>query len=372
MERRFLTAVATIIGTIIGAGILGLPYAIAKSGFFLGLLNMLVVGLATTLMTLYMGEIVLRTRKVRQFTGLAEIYLGKFGKALMFLSVVIGIYGALVAYLTGIGSSIASLLGGGVLFYSTIFFIPAFCLIHLGLKAVGEAQLVLSSVLIATLLIICAFLFPSIRAENLSFYDPSKIFSPLGVILFAWLGYSVMPEIEEILKKEKKLMRRAVILASLICGAIYLLFTAIFIGTFGSKIEEIAIESLQGSLLWLGTCVAILSMFTSFLALGMVLRDTFRLDLKLERWQASVLACGIPFLLFRLFFPGFITALGLTGTYAGGLTGIIACLMIKRARKLGDVKPAYVVPGGDVPIAFSLLIFIFGILYQTLAIFGMV
>lgn len=96
----------------IGAGVLGIPYVIAKAGFLTGTFSLLALGIIVLLMYLYLGEIVLRTKGNHQLTGYAELYLGKLGKRLMFLTMVIGIYGALVAYLIGSSETLSKLLGG--------------------------------------------------------------------------------------------------------------------------------------------------------------------------------------------------------------------------------------------------------------------
>jgi len=36
MNKNFLYASATLIGTIVGAGMFGLPYVVARSGFLIG------------------------------------------------------------------------------------------------------------------------------------------------------------------------------------------------------------------------------------------------------------------------------------------------------------------------------------------------
>ena len=97
-RKHFLEAIATLTGMVIGAGILGIPYVIAKSGFLTGLIDLVIIGLAILVLNLYVGEIVLRTKEKHQLTGYAKKYLGKWGKRLMMFSMVFGLYGALIAY----------------------------------------------------------------------------------------------------------------------------------------------------------------------------------------------------------------------------------------------------------------------------------
>ena len=54
-----LQAISLLIGTIIGAGMLGIPYAVKAVGVFPGLLLLLLLGVAILLVNLIFGEIVL-------------------------------------------------------------------------------------------------------------------------------------------------------------------------------------------------------------------------------------------------------------------------------------------------------------------------
>ncbi|MBW2990101.1 amino acid permease, partial [Candidatus Woesearchaeota archaeon] len=121
-KKRLFEAAATLIGCVIGAGILGIPYVVAKAGFITGLVNIIVIGLVFLLINLYLGEVVLRTKGNHQLTGYAEKYTGRLGKYFMFVCLIIGIYGALIAYTIGGGSALASILGWDVLLCSIIFF----------------------------------------------------------------------------------------------------------------------------------------------------------------------------------------------------------------------------------------------------------
>ena len=91
MHLGFEEAVATLVGTIIGAGVLAIPYSMKKAGFLTGLLILVVLSIAVLFLFLFVGEIVLRTKGNHQLTGYAEKYLGKTGKALMLFAVIFAI-----------------------------------------------------------------------------------------------------------------------------------------------------------------------------------------------------------------------------------------------------------------------------------------
>ena len=120
-RHKLWMAISTLVGTIVGAGILGLPYVISKVGFVYGSVLIVLLGLAFLLLNLCMGEIVLRTRQQHQLTGYAAKYLGQKGKWIMTLTLILSIYGALTAYLIGEGETLHAIFGGSSLLYTLIF-----------------------------------------------------------------------------------------------------------------------------------------------------------------------------------------------------------------------------------------------------------
>ena len=55
MDKKFWATTFTLTGTIIGAGILGLPYVFAKSGFLVGLFWLVVLGAIMIFVNLSLG-----------------------------------------------------------------------------------------------------------------------------------------------------------------------------------------------------------------------------------------------------------------------------------------------------------------------------
>ena len=176
MKKGVYEAIATLIGTMIGAGVLGIPYVVAKSGFLIGLLHIIIVGLVILLVNLFLGEIVLRTKGDHQLTGYGEKYLGKFGKIMMTLIMVFGLYGVLVAYLIGGSESLAAIFGGNVFYYFIGYFIVMSALIFIGLSAVKKSELYMSGVILFIVLTISVIGFTKLDVSNLRHVNFSYIF----------------------------------------------------------------------------------------------------------------------------------------------------------------------------------------------------
>ena len=92
----FVQGIALIFGTNIGAGVLSIPYAARNGGFLALVIALLVAGTLTTISMLYVAESAMRTKATLQVSGLAEHYLGQWGRWLVFVAIIVnGIGGSL-------------------------------------------------------------------------------------------------------------------------------------------------------------------------------------------------------------------------------------------------------------------------------------
>ncbi|HIG92574.1 TPA: amino acid permease [Candidatus Woesearchaeota archaeon] len=375
-NHKSAVATTTLMGTIIGAGILGIPYVIAQTGFFYGLILLMAIGVAFLFLNLFAGEVVLRTKQQHQLTGYAEKYLGKGGKLLMTFSMVFGIYGALTAYLIGEGEALRTIFGfGSPLVFTLIYFAFISSIIYQGIKATGKSELILITLLVVVVVSIGVLSFHQINPQNLTYLDFSKFLVPYGVVLFAYIGSAAIPELQEELGAEKKKMKRAIIIGSTLPIIIYIFFTAIIIGIVGwdnfellAPNERIATIALSiYSLPALGifaNILAVLAMFTSSLTLGIALTEIYCYDYKLPRTFSLLLTLAIPLLITLFGLTTFITVLGLTGAIAGGLDGILIVLMYWKSKTLGDRKPEYSLPRHRVLGTIIMVMFAAGMVWQ--------
>jgi amino acid permease len=189
MDKDLFRASALLFGTVIGAGVLGIPYVVAQAGFLTGLLTILLLGIAILLLDLFYGEVVLRTPGNHQLPGYAGIYLGKWGKRIITFSMFFGIYGALIAYLIGEGATLSAIFGLSPMIFSILFFIIASVLVFIGLKAIAKSEMIFSSIVITLILIISAITIFSgkFNLQNLATFNLANILVPYGVILFAFV-----------------------------------------------------------------------------------------------------------------------------------------------------------------------------------------
>jgi len=354
MANKLYIAVATMIGYIIGAGILGIPYVVAKTGLAIGLLSIIILGVAVICLNLYMGEIVLRTKEKHQLPGYAQKYLGSYGRWIMIILMIFGAYGALIAYMVKEGQFLSALFspifGGSAVFYSILFFIMASYLIYSGIEAISKSELFFVSLIIILIVIFFISSFDSISLENALTFNPGAFLIPFGVILFAFHGLGSIPEIGIELRKHRKLMKKAIILGSALPIVIYVVFTSLVIGITGTATTDGAIlgvaEKIGSHVLLFGAIFGILVLATSFIAVGLALKEMYMFDFKMKPWVASSLACIIPLLFFFAIIykdvhNAFYKVIDITGSIVVPLETIFVLLIVRQAKKYGDRKPEY-------------------------------
>ncbi len=370
VRNHFVGAIATLVGTVIGAGILGIPYVVAKSGILIGIIHIIVIGLAVLLLSLYIGEVCLRTKGKHQLVGYAGLYLGKWGKRVMAISIYVGIYGALIAYLIGESQSLNALFGLNQNFAMLLFFVIMSYLIWRGLNIIEGAEIYLTSFLGLVVLLILMFSVMNLNLENLTTINLKHIFLPYGVVFAAMMGLAAIPELKEELLKDPKHLKRAIIIGMFIPIIIYILFSIAIVGTTGTGTTEIATIGLGDvvgqHMIILGNLFAILGMATGFLSFGLALHWTFQYDYKLKRHTSWALTCLIPLGVAMLDFTGFVQVLGISGAIAGGLAGLVIIFMHKKAKEKGDRKPEYNIKPHIVINTLLFIIFSLGIIYTLI------
>ncbi len=367
MDKKFWAAVFTLSGTVVGAGILGLPYIFSKSGFLIGLFWLIILSLIILFVNLWIGEVTLRTKGTHQLTGYAEKYLGKTGKRIMIFVLVFEVYSALIAYLIGEGQSLSVLFTGTAqysLLFAFLFWISMTFLLTEGLR--GLKKIETWGVMAIILIIVSTFIFytPQINLTNFTLFNLKYFSLPIGVILFALLGFVCIPELKMIVENSEKKLKKAIILGSMIPVVLYVLFTFTFVGFLGDKVPQVATISLGKTMNILG----IFTMLTSYFSLSFVLKDMLKFDLKFSNKKSFLVVSLTPLLLYLCLIlfnaANFILVLGIGGVISGGVIGILAIAMNIKAKKKGNRKPEYSIPAGW-KIGFIIaLIFVLGIISE--------
>ena len=371
-------AVALLVGTAVGAGIFGLPYVFSQAGVAIGIAYVLGLGAVLGLVNLAYGEVVLSTEGTHQFTAYVQRYLGQRWRIVAVLSLCIGLYGALSAYTLEVSHLLSVLLAPYVSLsqipLGLIYLAVVGAALFIGLRAITPVEKILMIVMLSLITGLVVIGIPRVEPHNyVTAISPSAIFLPYGVVLFALSAASAVPDMKRVLQHHFGGLRRAIVIGSIIPVIVYIVFATVVVGITGTATTPSAVEGLGSILgptaLTIGAIFGCVTMTTSFLVSGMVLRETYQFDFKLRPWLAWVLVMTPP-LLFLLFqWLSFIEILGISGALIGGLDGILIMHMHQRLRTVQHRPSAFTVTQSLVVPGLAYAVFIGGIVYEAWIIF---
>ena len=311
-------------GAIIGIGVFALPFVVYQAGLVRGLITLIITGLICWLLNLAYVQVVLASKKNCQLGGYGREYWGWPGWLLGGLAILVNANGAILAYLIGAGDFLHFLLPVA----SPLVWVLFFWLITLGVSVLGFKTIVkigsLATLLLVILIII--FLFWGVARVNPINFIPSgqpRFIQIISIFFFAYAGFTVIPEIGEILNFRKKPIFLAVTLGSFLPIILYSLFIVIGLGLLGDQISKEFIFSLSDVSFFLsrlGAVIAMLTIISSFFAFTFVLKEFWSKDLGFNQLVSFGLAF-LPSLLFYLLgIRDFLMVISLTGG--------VSCLLI--------------------------------------------
>lgn len=366
--KNYVYPIAMLSGSIIGVGFLSLPYITLQVGIFVMLFYMAVLtALMITIHVIY-GKIVLVTPDRKMLPGIIGYHLGRRAEIFTLFLVIGGSFGVLLAYLIIGGQFLATLLspflGGNDFIYTTMYFLVLSAIVYIGIRAISRLEFWALVLLFISFCIIFIKGFSQIHLENifpttnLFAADWKTIFLPYGAIIFSLWGTGLIPEAEEMLGGNKKLLKKIIIIATIIPAVIYTLFILLVLGISGAGTSDSALTGLKNFLgqgvFLVAILIGLTTTFTAFIAQGLLLKKMFMYDMKLGENISWAITCFVPFFLFLLGFNSFIPLISFTGGFVLSINGILILLIYK---KIG---------GKNIMIFPLALVFILGILYEII------
>jgi len=329
-------ALAILVGTQIGAGVLGLPYAASK----VGLIPALFVLFGVMLLMLWTGFIVLKfsaDMNGAQMSTIAQRVLGKAGGWLMYISIFIMSFGAILAYIAGMGSVFSSLFGINETLGALIFWILASIIVYHGLEASGKTELLMSYIMLALFITVTIMLIPHAKKSNGLYTDLSGILSITGVAIFALGCHTVIPDVYKGLGSYEE-TKKVLVWAFLIPTAIYAVFMAAFLLAFGRETPQIATQGLQllygklGNII--GNLIPLLAITTSYIGIALAQQSNNEEFVKLKRPIAWALTVIPPAAIYFAGVKNFADVLAFAGDTGDMMAFIILPILIWVVAKL--------------------------------------
>ncbi|MCD6550317.1 hypothetical protein J7K24_02110 [bacterium] len=364
--KRFLLALSTLSGTIIGVGLFSLPYITIQVGVFVILAYFLILGFLAIIIHLLFAEVALKTPDFLRLPGFVKLHLGKWGERFAFLEITLGLFGANLAYLIMGGKFFSGLvspwIGGNDFVYGILFFIFGSIIIYLDIRVISKVEFLGLLLFFVVLVVIFLKGFSHFSISNLLYFPENKDwFLPYGAVLFSLWGTALIPEIEEMLGDKKHLLKKVIPSAIIIAIIAYLLFIFLIVGISGSETTE---DSIQGLRNFLGDGIVsfaflfgLLTTFTSFIVLGLTLKKIFWYDFGMKKNVAWLITCSVPLVLFIVGVNDFIKVISFVGGVTIGIDGILVILMYHKVNPM-KARFALLIP--------LIVIFILGIIYQLI------
>jgi tyrosine-specific transport protein len=386
-----------IIGSSIGAGMLGLPVMTGIAGFFPSLLMFVLAWLFMTVCALLLIEVNnWFSRPVNLLTMVADT-LGKPGKAICWTAYLFLFYALLVAYISGIGSLFTTFFANawhisfpawvGSLFFTLLFGL----VIYLGTRRVDFFNRGLIGIKIIVFLLLVFIGASYIRPGLLIQRDAQYAVLALPLLIISFGFHNMIPSLMIYLKGDLKRMKIAVLGGSLMTLAIYLIWEILVLGivpiggqnglvSFLRQDKEasqaLATAIGSSSVSFLSQALAFFAILTSFVAQGLslvhFLADGLRIPYKnKENGWLCVLALTPPLILSLIFPQLFFKALN----FAGGvctvvLFGLLPVLMVWIGRFRREGSMYYEVPGGKWTLGAVFLFSCFVLFMQLSTMFG--
>ena len=370
--NKTILAIASLMGTIIGAGVFGIPYVVSRSGVLISFFYFVLLGTAVLLLHLLYGEVVLSTQDRHQLAGYVKKYFGNSAKKSIEVATIVGTVGALLAYVILAGKFLQIILPWGFTQaqYTLFFWAIGSLLVFFGMKQISLVEFLMSGVMLVVFSALSIVCLPKISILNFSTGHLKNIFLPFGVLMFSMVGWHAIPEIMDILGNAKKKLKKVIFVSFFTCLAVYLVFAFSVVGVSGGKTTSEPFEGLANFLgkdiIFLGGVLGFLAVATSFLILANYLKNNLQYDCNLPRTLSVVIAVSSPLALYLLGARDFISVIGIVGVFIGLVEGIAIVLLFKKSRVKGDRAPEYRLNVSNYLLYLIIIILIVGALAEIL------
>ncbi len=331
-----LRATLALMGTIIGAGVFGVPAMVGAWGIPLATVAFAVVTGIVLVVHLFMAEAVIVEGRDMRLAGLAWKRLGPAGGIVAGFAQTLQVFGSNLAYLI-LGGSFLSVIAVKLgitiplLTWQVLFWVGGTITVLVGLRMLAKIEAFLTWILIAVMILIIGALSGRMDLHlGVLLSGPVGLtFEPYGVFLFSLLGMNVIPEMEHMVDGQRNDLRLAVVRGTLAsAGLTYIFGISAWLassGTLGREATDL-VALLPPMLSLVVPIFGFLAVATSYVTTAYDLGSMFRLDNHFPSWLAWTAALGVPLALLFLTERDFLRTIGLVGAVFSALAAIVAVL----------------------------------------------
>lgn len=336
MDSKFVRAVLLQFSGIVGVGIFALPYFLYYSNFFFSVWSMFLIAVIMGIVNVFYSHIICKTQGDHQLSGYADKYLGEKFKYITAIGLAVSGLGAVLAYIK-LGSNFIEFLFPKTGFLSIGLFL---LLIITGyLTKIKKIKRILDYLPFAIIFI--AFLLLQITFKNqLPGIDAQSFnISFFGICVFALSGFTVIPEMEEILrgeeKVEKKLMWSSCI-GLFLAFVVYVVFSYSVVRLSGNNLSDDSVNGLAKTsylLAWIVSIFGLLATFKGSVNFMGVFHEIFYRDFKKSARISKIGAIVLPLASLMLFNLSFGSIFGWMGAGSVFVSVFVICLITLKINK---------------------------------------
>lgn len=356
--KKIFGSILLIVGTSIGAGMLGLPIATGLSGFIPSMGVFFICGTLMIWSAFLILEVIYVLKKNTNLISMARHTLGKWGVILTLFTFLGLFYALLSAYIEASGDIFLEYttkqFENTFLNNLTPCFIILICfpLLLLDIRYVDNFNKIMLILLILTYTFLIFVLFKYINIDCLKNYRYGFFVNSLSITIVSFAFHPILPTISQYLKYNIRNISYSIIIGGTIPIIIYIIWEMILLGIIpitgdisisvaykhGITINALLAPLLNNSTITAAVCLfSLLAILTSFLGISIASIDFFIDALYMKRTYSNVnkaiLATYIPPVIFAYKFQkGFIFVLDYAGVFIIILVGILPLLMVYNLR----------------------------------------
>ncbi len=363
--NRQIGSILLILGTEMGAGMLALPIVIVHVGVYVGTIILIIAWAIMLYTALLICEAISTTSEYVSFASMAEKSLGKWGKFFMTIVFWCTLSSIAIAYISAAGSTFNHMLSISTTLASTIFVVLFGIFVILGTKTVDYINRIFLGLTLIAFFISILMLFTGLKTVYLSTHgEYITIIYSFPVIITAFILHNLIPSIHTYLNYDKKVLRRVVIIGSLIPLVLYILWVTATIGNIpehgpygfdllfavgnkanvGALLDLLSLNTHNNLIITSVNIVAIMTVISAFLGTSISLyhfiRDSFghvRKNIVTHFVIPVIMTFIIPLFIVITYPNIFIIALSYAGVGATILFVLIPIIITKKLIKTGHV-----------------------------------
>lgn len=382
-EASLISSILLICGCCVGAGMLGLPVVSALAGFMPSVVAMIVAYCFAVITGLLLVEASLWFDHKVHLISLAELMLGKIGKAIVWTFFLFLFYCLFVAYLSGGGELFVAFFssflnmdisqGSG----SLLCALTVFLIIYMGTHFVTKISRFFFLVVALSYSCLVASSIFDVKLQSLAHVSWMHSFATIP-ILFICFGYqNLIPTVINYVNRNVRKIRLSIVIGNFIPFLIYSLWNFVILGILpdanvdnmvnqGEMVTALIQKNSNQQIHFFINVFSFFSIITPFLASGLAFVHFLQDGLKNTSFynqNAIVYSLVIiPPVLFTLLNPGlFLSALSFAGGFVDAvLFGIMPVLIVYSGRYRKKMVGPYQVFGGkgllSIVLMFSLMV----------------